>query len=107
MITITCGSARGAGDCAMSVAVLDDDGCARLELVAPQAATVAISAAAATKRVARMLGLGAPAHQVPPDQSKHDHHDDHIDDDLFGTEHVEREHENLLGLRFGIAAGHG
>ena len=39
-----------------------------------------------------VLRLGAPPHQIPGDQGEHDHDDDHVDDDLFGTERVEGEH---------------
>jgi hypothetical protein len=49
MITITCGSERAAGDCAMSVALLDGDESSGRDApgaVDPQAATVARSAPA-------------------------------------------------------------
>lgn len=87
----------------MSVAVFDDDGSVPLGAVASQAATIAITAVAATMRVAGMLCLGTPAHHVPRDQGKHDHHDDHVDHDLFGTKRVERKHKSLLELGRGPA----
>src|SRR5579862_112840 len=43
-------------------------------------------------RSCRRLRPRATAHGVPGDQRDHDHDDDHVHDDLFGAEHVEREH---------------